>query len=546
MSFRRDYITKPIFSWARGVLPSMSDTEREALEAGDVWWDADLFTGDPDWSKLLAFPQAALTDEEKAFLNGPVDELCAMLDDWKINWEWRDLPPEAWDFIKAKKFFGMIIPKEHGGLGFSPYAHSEVVRKISTRSLAAAVTVMVPNSLGPGELLMRFGTKEQQERWLPRLADGRDIPCFGLTSPEAGSDAASMIDTGIICKGTFRRQARCWGCKPQLAQALHHARPRLDTAGPGLQGLRSRSSRRQRGRPRHHRGADPDPSARRRDRPSPSALDAGVPERPELGPRRLHPARLHHRRQGTAGPGLEDADDGARRRPRHFAAFALRRRRRLCRAHHRRLCPHPRAVRHFHLEIRGHRGAAGAHRGHGLSARCRATADLRRAECRASSRRHLRHHEAAGDRAHAHRDRRRHGHPWRQGRDRRAAELHGQSLSRGAGRHHGGGRQHPDPQSHRVRAGRDPRASLSARRDERAARERSRQGAGRLRQGVLETCRPQHHHAVPRLGPKLDVRRLHVRARCRRRRADSIASSRAMHRPSRSAPTWRCSRSAAR
>ncbi|SEE20460.1 acyl-CoA dehydrogenase [Bradyrhizobium erythrophlei] len=203
MSFRRDYLSKPIFSWARGVLPTMSDTEREALEAGDVWWDADLFTGNPDWSKLLAFAPAKLTDEENAFLHGPVDELCAMLDEWKINWEWRDLPPEVWAFIKAKKFFGMIIPKEFGGLGFSPYAHSEVVRKISSRSLTAAVTVMVPNSLGPGELLMRFGTKEQQDKWLPRLAAGQDIPCFGLTSPEAGSDAASMIDTGIICKGNF-------------------------------------------------------------------------------------------------------------------------------------------------------------------------------------------------------------------------------------------------------------------------------------------------------------------------------------------------------
>jgi acyl-CoA dehydrogenase len=203
MSFRRDTITKPIFSWARGVLPTMSDTEREALEAGDVWWDADLFTGNPDWSKLLAFAPATLTDEEAAFLHGPVDELCAMLDEWKINWEWRDLPPEVWDFIKRNKFFGMIIPKEFDGLGFSPYAHSEVVRKVSSRSLTAAVTVMVPNSLGPGELLMRFGTREQQEKWLPRLADGRDIPCFGLTSPEAGSDAASMIDTGIICKGNF-------------------------------------------------------------------------------------------------------------------------------------------------------------------------------------------------------------------------------------------------------------------------------------------------------------------------------------------------------
>lgn len=203
MSFRRDTITKPIFSWARGVLPAMSETEREALEAGDVWWDADLFTGNPDWSKLLKVPQARLTDEERAFLNGPVDELCAMLDEWKIFWEWRDLPQDVWHFVKREKFFGMIIPREFGGLGFSPYAHSEVVRKISTRSIAAAVTVMVPNSLGPGELLMRFGTREQQERWLPRLADGRDIPCFGLTSPEAGSDAASMVDTGIICKGEF-------------------------------------------------------------------------------------------------------------------------------------------------------------------------------------------------------------------------------------------------------------------------------------------------------------------------------------------------------
>lgn len=203
MSFRRDILTKPIFSWARGVLPTMSDTEREALEAGDVWWDADLFTGNPDWSKLLKVPQAVLTDEERAFLNGPVDELCAMLDEWKIFWELRDLPQDVWHFVKREKFFGMIIPKEFGGLGFSPYAHSEVVRKISTRSIAAAVTVMVPNSLGPGELLMRFGTREQQERWLPRLADGRDIPCFGLTSPEAGSDAASMVDTGVICKGTF-------------------------------------------------------------------------------------------------------------------------------------------------------------------------------------------------------------------------------------------------------------------------------------------------------------------------------------------------------
>jgi acyl-CoA dehydrogenase len=202
-SLRRDLLTRPIFAWAHKALPPMSDTEREALEAGDVWWDADLFTGNPDWSKLLAIAPATLTEEETAFLSGPVEQLCAMVDEWKVNWEWRDLPPEVWDFIKRNKFFGMIISKEYGGLGFSPYAHSEVVRKISSRSVTAAVTVMVPNSLGPGELLMHFGTKEQRDKWLPGLAEGREIPCFGLTSPEAGSDAASMIDTGVICKGVF-------------------------------------------------------------------------------------------------------------------------------------------------------------------------------------------------------------------------------------------------------------------------------------------------------------------------------------------------------
>lgn len=202
-SFRRDYITKPIFGWGRKALPAMSDTERDALEAGDVWWDGDLFSGNPDFTKLLNTPPAALTAEEQAFMDGPVNELCALLDDWQINWQDGDLTPEAWDYIKAQGFFGMIIPKEYGGLGFSAFAHSEVVRKLSSRSLAGAVTVMVPNSLGPGELLMHYGTDEQRQHWLPRLATGEEIPCFGLTSPEAGSDAAAMIDTGIVCRGEW-------------------------------------------------------------------------------------------------------------------------------------------------------------------------------------------------------------------------------------------------------------------------------------------------------------------------------------------------------
>jgi acyl-CoA dehydrogenase len=197
------YVTRPLFNWAKKALPGLSDTEREALEAGDVWWDQELFSGNPDWSMLLDTPAARLTAEEQAFIDGPVNELCAMLDDWDINWNRGDLPPEVWDYIKKNKFFAMIIPKEFGGLAFSPYANSEIVRRISTRSIVAAVTVMVPNSLGPGELLMRFGTKEQQDYWLPRLADGTEIPCFGLTTPDAGSDAAAMKDTGVVCKGTF-------------------------------------------------------------------------------------------------------------------------------------------------------------------------------------------------------------------------------------------------------------------------------------------------------------------------------------------------------
>jgi len=203
-SYRRDYITRPIFRWARNVLPSLSATEREAAEAGDVWWDADLFSGNPDWTKLIGFPPAALSAEEQAFIDGPVAELCRMLDDWRINWEWRDLPPQVWEYLKQHKFFAMIIPREYGGLGFSAYAHSQVIRTISSRSIVAAVTAMVPNSLGPGELLHRFGTKEQQDYWLPRLAQGREIPCFGLTSPEAGSDAASMIDSGVVCRGSWQ------------------------------------------------------------------------------------------------------------------------------------------------------------------------------------------------------------------------------------------------------------------------------------------------------------------------------------------------------
>src|SRR5260221_584800 len=196
-------ITKPILNWYRKLLPPISPTERDAIAAGTVWWDADLFSGKPDWAKLRSFPAPALSAEEQAFLDGPVEKLCSMLNDWEIR-RLGDLPDDVWAFIRDNGFMGMIIPKERGGLGFSALMHSQVVMKVASRSPAAAVTVMVPNSLGPAELLMRYGTDEQRDYYLPRLAKGLEIPCFALTAPEAGSDAASIPYRGIVCKGTWQ------------------------------------------------------------------------------------------------------------------------------------------------------------------------------------------------------------------------------------------------------------------------------------------------------------------------------------------------------
>ena len=236
MSFRRDFITKPIFSWAHGVLPTMSDTEREALEAGDVWWDADLFTGNPDWSKLLATAPATLTDEEKAFLHGPVDELCAMLDEWKICWEWRDLPPEVWAFIKAHKFFGMIIPERtwrarllalcafrSGAQDFVALADrgrhrdgAELARAGRTadalRHQGAAATMAAAARRRPRHSLLRIDQ--------PRGRLGRGV-----------DDRHRHHLQGHV------RRPRSARPEAELAQALHHARPGRDAAGPRLQGL---------------------------------------------------------------------------------------------------------------------------------------------------------------------------------------------------------------------------------------------------------------------------------------------------------------------
>jgi acyl-CoA dehydrogenase len=199
---RRALFARSLLPILGKVMPKLGNTERIALEAGTVWWDAQIFSGAPDWKYLADFQCKPLSEKEQAFMDGPVKHLCKMLDDWQIQQD-RDLPPEVWDFLKRERFFGMVIPEQFGGLGFSEIGHSRVVTRIASRSIAASVTVMVPNSLGPGELLVHYGTDEQKQRYLPRLADGREIPCFALTGPEAGSDAAATQSTGIVERGMW-------------------------------------------------------------------------------------------------------------------------------------------------------------------------------------------------------------------------------------------------------------------------------------------------------------------------------------------------------
>ena len=198
-AFRQSWLTPRIFAMFKKVAPKVSETEKVALEAGTVGWDGELFTGQPDWHNLLINRHTGLSDEEQAFVDGQCVQAISMCDAWDIAVERADLPKELWDFLKKEKFFGMIIPKEYGGLGFSAKAQTAVLQKIAANEMLM-VSVGVPNSLGPGELLLKYGTDEQKNHYLPRLADGREIPCFGLTGPRAGSDATSLPDAGIVCK----------------------------------------------------------------------------------------------------------------------------------------------------------------------------------------------------------------------------------------------------------------------------------------------------------------------------------------------------------
>src|SRR3990167_158661 len=203
-SIRQQYLTKTLLKLYRKIMPEMSTTEKEAIDAGTTWWEGDLFRGTPDWHKLHNYPKPRLSAEEQAFLDGPCEELLAIVDDWHTTHERADLSPEVYQYLKDHGFFAMIIKKQYGGLEFSAYAQSCVLQKLTSKSMVLSSVVGVPNSLGPGELLQHYGTKEQQDHYLPRLAKGLEIPCFALTSPEAGSDAGAIPDAGVVCKGEWQ------------------------------------------------------------------------------------------------------------------------------------------------------------------------------------------------------------------------------------------------------------------------------------------------------------------------------------------------------
>ena len=202
--FRKDKVSKPLFAWYRKALPPISETEREAIDAGTVWWEGEIFSGNPDWEKLLSAGKPTLSDEEQEFLDGPVNQLCHMVNAWDIHQNQADIPAEVMDFIKQERFLGMIIPREYGGLDLSAVAQAKVLTKLSTTGSVVATFIGVPNSLGPGELLIKYGTEQQKDYYLPRLSSGEEIPCFALTAPLAGSDATSLTDTGIVCKGEYQ------------------------------------------------------------------------------------------------------------------------------------------------------------------------------------------------------------------------------------------------------------------------------------------------------------------------------------------------------
>ncbi len=374
---RRRLISDRVLRLFRRIMPAMSQTERDALEAGTVWWEGELFGGRPDWDRFFAFKPPQLTPEEQAFIDGPVEHLCQMLDDWRITEEHHDLPPEVWQFLKDQRLFGMIIPRRYGGLEFSALAHSTVVMKLASRSVSAAVTVMVPNSLGPAELLLHYGSDAQKDYYLPRLARGEEVPCFALTGPEAGSDASAIPDKGVICRGQYQGR--------EITGIRLNWDKRYITLGPvaTVLGLAFKLYD-----PDHLLGDKDDlgitlaliptdtPGITIGNRHSPldqvfqngpnQGRDVFIPLDWIIGGPALHGARVAY------------ADGEPRRRPCHLAARPERRGGQAGMPRHRRLCPHPPPVQDAHRLLRGRGGGLGGHGRLYLYDGCGADDDRRR------------------------------------------------------------------------------------------------------------------------------------------------------------------------
>ena len=466
---RKALISRPFLKTYLRLLPTMSPTEREALEAGTVWWDGELFTGKPEWSKLLQTRPAQLSAEEQAFLDGPCEELCAMVDDFDVTHRRADLPPQAWDFIKSRGFLAMIIPKKYGGLQLGTYAQSSVLIKLASRSIVLSTTVAVPNSLGPGELLAHYGTEEQKNHFLPRLARGEEIPCFALTSPTAGSDAASISDTGIVCRGMYQG-------REVLGLKLNFSK-RYITLAPvaTLIGLAFRMFD-----PERLLGGEVDIGI------TCALLPRGTPGI-TIG-RRHFPLNIPFQNGPIQGKdvfvpldaiigGVAQAGHGWRMLieqlvcgPVHLAAVLCHRRRTDGGVGHRRLCAHPPPVQPARGPLRGSRAGHRAHDGHGVCDERGALGHHRRHRWRREARRAGGHPQVPHHRDGSRGQRRRHGRAWRQGRDAGAAQLPGARLAVDAHRHHRRGCQYPDAQSHHLWPGRHPLPSLRAASEMQAAR----------------------------------------------------------------------------
>ena len=523
-AFRKARITTPLLHFYTKILPPLSDTERTALEAGTVGFEGQLFSGKPDWDQLLSLPKPQLTADEQAFLDGPCEELCRMTDDWDITHVRADLPPELWEYCKKHKFFGLNIPKEYGGLGFSALMNHKVIQKLASISTVLSSTVGVPNSLGPAELLMHYGTDEQKREYLPRLADGREVPCFALTGPFAGSDATSIPDYGIVSMGDWNG-ANVLGVRLTLDKRYITLAPVATLIGvafrmydpDGLLGDKRDIGISLALVPRDTPGLE----IGRRHFPLNSPFQNG----PIHGKDVFVPLVAVDRRRRLRRPGLAHVDGMPVDRP--FDHPALHRQRRLeeRRGRHRRVRAHPQAVRFVGRAFRRRRRSARAHRRQGLRDQRALGSHRRRGRAWRKSRRAFDDRQvplhADGPRGHPRCD----GRARRQGHHPRPAQLSRPRLAGHADQHHGGRREHHDALADDLRPGRDPVPSVGDEGNEVRAAGRSGRAHRQVRRRAVRPHRLRdfQRRAQPVVRP--DRRARSARRRATTTRAASIASS---------------------